>query len=569
MNGAVYNELVVKGGMVVDGTGRPSEPADVRVSNGVITEVGPNLTVGSARTIDASEAYVAPGFIDSHTHLDPSMFWDPFCDPMPQHGVTTVVTGNCSLSLVPVRPDTVQSVSDVFCFIEDMPTASFAEGIPWTWETFAEYRDSIDKNGLAVHAVALLGHSVLRMYVMGDDSWNRAATEEERTLMARVLDESMAAGAFGFSTSRLDVDRHQRPVPSRLADLDELDSLLAVVGARGGHLVEFIPNLLGEHGMDDLEELARACGRRGVTSIWNGLAHSARQPENSKNLMATVRGLRSEGIDVWPMMSPRTVDFRIGWQSSFVFLQFPKSWHRIPNADDDAQRRRLLGDPDWRATARVEWDAVEGQLFPTRSLDRVRLIEVARPELNRWLGHTFSDLAADRGGHPSDVLADWVLENELRPGVVVVGVANSDAEAVAELLVDPDTLVSASDAGAHVQMMCAAGDTTLLLTRHVRDRQDLSVEQAVHELTGRQAEVCGLRSRGYVREGLRADLTVFALEDLAWESDEFVPDLPTGASRLRRPAGGYRFTLADGVVTQEDGELTGALPARVLDSRTA
>jgi len=555
--------------MVIDGTGAPSRLADVRVVEGVITELGRNLNVGSARTIDASGAYVAPGFIDSHTHLDPSMFWDPFCDPMPQHGVTTVVTGNCSLSLVPVRADTVEPVSDVFCFIEDMPTASFAEGIPWNWETFPDYRSSINGEGLAVHAVALLGHSVLRMYVMGEDSWERAATEEERARMARVLDESMAAGAFGFSTSRLDVDRHQRPVPSRLADMEELDSLLAVVGARGGRLVEFIPDLLGEHGLEDLEELARACGRRGVTSIWNGLAHSERQPEHSKSLMATVRRLRAEGIDVWPMMSPRTVDFRIGWQTSFVFLQFPKSWHRIPNADDDAERRRLLSDPTWRAAARHEWDTVTGQLFPTRSLDRVRLIEVARPELNRWLGQTFADLAHERGGHPSDVLADWVLENDLRPGVVVIGVANSDEGAVADLLVDPDTLISASDAGAHVQMMCAAGDTTLLLTRHVRDRGDLSVERAVHELTGKQAEVCGLRSRGLVREGLQADLTVFALDELTWKTDAFVDDLPGGASRLRRPPGGYRYTLADGVVTQDHGELTGALPGAVLDSQIA
>jgi N-acyl-D-amino-acid deacylase len=565
----VNDELVIQGGTVVDGTGGPSRPGDVRVVDGVITEVGRNLGVGSARVIDASGAFVAPGFIDSHTHLDPSMFWDPYCDPMPQHGVTTVVTGNCSLSLVPVRAETIKPVSEVFCFIEDMPSASFAEGIPWTWETFPEYRRAIDERGLSVHAIALLGHSVLRMYVMGEESWERAATASEREAMAKVLDESMAAGAFGFSTSRLDVDRHQRPVPSRLADLEELDSLLAVVGARGGHLVEFIPDLLGERGLEDLEELARACGARGVTSIWNGLAHSARQPEHSKDLMIAVRKLRAEGSDVWPMMSPRTVDFRIGWQTSFVFLQFPKSWHRVPNADDDVERRRLLRDPAWRAVARDEWDGVTGQLFPTRSLDRVRLIEVARPELERWLGRTLADLAHERGGHPSDVLADWVLENELQPGVVVIGVANSDEEAVGNLLIDPDTLVSASDAGAHVQMMCAAGDTTLLLTRHVRDRGDLSVEQAVHELTGKQAQVCGLRSRGYVIVGLRADLTVFALDELAWRTDEFIGDLPTGASRLRRPAGGYRYTLADGVVTQDHGELTGALPGAMLDSRIA
>jgi N-acyl-D-aspartate/D-glutamate deacylase len=182
------------------------------------------------------------------------------------------------------------------------------------------------------------------------------------------------------------------------------------------------------------------------------------------------------------------------------------------------------------------------------------------------MGRSLADLVAERGGHPSDVFAGWVLENAIRPGIVVVGVANGDVDGVAGLLSDPDTLISASDAGAHVQMMCAAGDTTLLLTRHVRDRGDLSVEHAVTELTAKQARVCGITDRGRVEAGLVADLTVFALDELAWHTDEFVHDLPGGAPRLRRPAGGFRYTIASGVPTQEHGELTGALPGGVLDS---
>jgi N-acyl-D-aspartate/D-glutamate deacylase len=196
----------------------------------------------------------------------------------------------------------------------------------------------------------------------------------------------------------------------------------------------------------------------------------------------------------------------------------------------------------------------------------VRFIEVTSPEHEAWLGRTLADLAAARGLHPSDALADWVLANDLRPGVLVVGVANSDVDAVARLLTEPDTLVASSDAGAHVQMMCAAGDTTLYLARHVRDRGDVTVEQAVHELTGKQADVFGFHDRGRVAPGLAADLTVFALEELHWDEDVFVDDLPGGARRLRRPPGGYRYTLANGQVTQEAGELTGACPAGVLDS---
>jgi N-acyl-D-aspartate/D-glutamate deacylase len=344
--------------------------------------------------------------------------------------------------------------------------------------------------------------------------------------------------------------------------------MLEVVQRRRAGLVEFIPNFLGDEGLADLERVSRLCGARGVTSVWNGLVHSKADPSRSVELMRRVRALRSEGIDVWPMMSPRTIDFRIAWDRSAAFVGLPHSWHRIPNAADDDERRRLLEDGDWRAAGRADWDVAKIQMFPTRGLERVRLIEVTRPEHERWLGRSLADLAADRGGHPSDVLADWVLDNDIRPGIVVAGIANSDVDGVAGLLTDPDTLISASDAGAHVQMMCAAGDTTLLLTRHVRERGDLTVEQAVHELTDKQARVCGISDRGRVEPGLVADLTVFALDELEWQPDEFVYDLPGGAPRLRRPPGGYRYTLTSGVVTQEHGRLTGELPGGVLDSTT-
>jgi N-acyl-D-aspartate/D-glutamate deacylase len=264
-------------------------------------------------------------------------------------------------------------------------------------------------------------------------------------------------------------------------------------------------------------------------------------------------------------MSPRTIDFRINWETSMVFM-LQSEWHKIPNAADDTSRAALLRDPAWRDAARAQWDRFERGMFPAKHPERVRFIEVTKPELEPWLGKTLADLVAARGGHPSDVLADWVLENDLRPGVLVTGVANSDVDEVARYLVQPDTLIASSDAGAHVQMMCAAGDTTLLLTRHVRDRGDLSIEQAVHELTGKQADVFGFRDRGRIEPGLAADLTVFALDELHWDEDVFVNDLPGGSRRLRRPAGGFRYTVANGEVTQEDGVLTGATPAGVLDS---
>jgi N-acyl-D-aspartate/D-glutamate deacylase len=561
------SRLLVRGGTVLDGSGGDGRAADVLVVDGRIAEVGTGLDKTGARVLDAAGAYVAPGFIDTHTHLDPSLFWDPACDPMPQHGVTTVLIGNCSLGLVPVRPDAIDEVSKLFCYIEDMPRETFALGIPWTWERYPEYRDAMNRSGLGVHAAPLLGHSVMRMYVMGDDAWDRAATDTERAAIVALLDEGVAAGAFGFSTSYFDSDARSRPVPSRLADHAERAALVEVLGRYGRGFVEFIPRIGSADDPEEMLEFAELCGEHGVVSTINVLVANSRDSDYSRKMMELTRKLRAGGSAFWPQMSPRTIDFRINWETSMVFMMLP-AWHRIPNAVDDAERTRLLQDREWRARAKEEWDRGSPGLFPSAHPERVRIIEVSKPDLEPWLGRTLADLTAARGGHPSDVFADWVLENDLRPGVLVVGVANSDVDEVAKLLVDPDTVVASSDAGAHVQMMCAAGDTTLFLTRHVRDRGDLGVEQAVYELTGKQADVFGFHDRGRLHPGLAADLTVFALDELHWDDDVFVDDLPGGARRLRRPAGGYRYTLANGEVTQEDGELTGALPAGVLHSAT-
>jgi len=555
-------DLVIRGGTVVDGTGRPGFRADVRTSGARIVEVGEHVDATGARVLDAGGAIVAPGFIDSHTHLDPTMFWDPLCDPMPQHGVTTALVGNCSLGLAPVRPELVAGVTDVFCYIEDMPPHAFDVAIPWTWETFEQYRDVIDGMGVTLNTAVLIGHSILRMYVMGEDAWTRVATGAEIAEMAAVLDASMAAGAFGFSTSTFDEDSRSRPVPSRLADDEEMRALLGVTGRHRG-FVEFIPGLGTPDAAPDLRHFGGLCRETGVTCVVNGIVHHATRKIHEL-MMPVVRELRASGASVWPLISPRTVDLRINWERSMMFMRMPKGWHRIPNAADDAERRSLLTDPQWRAVARQEWDEVDTGFFPVRDLNRARLVGVTRPEHERFLGRPMTDLVAERGGHPSDVLADWVLDNDLRPGVLCIGMANFDTAGVAELLADDDVLVSSSDAGAHVQMMCAAGDTTLLLTRHVRDRGDFTLEAAVHELTGKQADVLGFSGRGKVADGLAADLTVFALDELDWADDVFVDDLPGNARRLRRPAGGYRYTVAAGEVTQEDGKLTGSRPAGVL-----
>jgi len=355
-------------------------------------------------------------------------------------------------------------------------------------------------------------------------------------------------------------------VPSRAADATEVDALLDVIAAAGRGLVEIVPALLDPvDAKAAVEDLARRCGARGIPLTWTGFTHSETNPASTKAWVDLARRLQSEGVEFYPQLSPRTVDFRLNWDSSMLFMSMPQGWHRVIAARGE-EKRNLLGDPAWRAAARDEWDHVEKAMFPHRRPELVRFVEVQGVGNEPWLGRTLAELVGERGGHPSDVFADFVLANDCRPGVVAQGMANTDVAGMGRTLADPAVLISSSDAGAHMQMLCSSGDTTLVLTRHVRERADLTLPQAVHELTGRQAEVFGFHGRGVIAPGNVADLVVFALDELHYDADEFVHDLPGGGSRLRRPEGGYRATFVNGVAVQVGGVLTGALPGRVIGS---
>lgn len=557
--------LIIRGGDVVDGTGAAAVRADVRVRDGRIVEVAADLRPEGEQEIDASGAVVTPGFIDTHAHTDPQVFWDPSLDPEPLHGVTTMLVGNCSLSLFPVNESTRGDVSDLFAYIEDVPRHLFDDAVPWTWTDYAGYRDAVDASGTGTNIAALMGHSPLRLAVMGPSAWTDEATPEQIAQMAALLAEAMRQGAWGLSTSFLDVDQHGRPVPSRAASNEEFEALFDAIASSGHGLVEMVPGLLQGEPQVRLTELSLRAGQRGLPLTWTGFTYSDSNPATTQAWIDLAADLAAQGARMYPQLSPRTVDFRLNWDSSMMFMSMPDGWHRVIAARGDG-KRALLEDPAWRAAARDEWDRTERALFPHRRPETVRFVEVVGEENQPWLGRTLAELIAERGGHPSDVLADFVLANDCRPGVVAVGVANADVDGVARTLADPAVLISSSDAGAHAQMLCASGDSTLLFTRHVRERGDMTLEQAVHELTGRQAEVFGFHGRGVVAPGAVADLAVFALDELHYDADVFVHDLPGGGARLRRGEGGYRATVLGGVPVQLGGEPTGALPGRVISS---
>jgi N-acyl-D-amino-acid deacylase len=548
------NGILIRGGTVLDGTGAPPWQGDVRILDGRITEVGLGLGAHGEQQLDAGGAYVAPGFIESHTHLDPSLFWDGACDPLPQHGVTSALIGNCSLSLAPIHPEHVAGISELFCYIEDIPVESFAQGIPWDWQTYPEYRRRISGLDLTLTINDLVGHSLLRLWVIGPAAWERRSTDEEINQMVGVLEAALDVGAMGLSSSIFDRDADGRAVPSALSDDRELTALIDLLGRRR-KVLEFIPEVRTDQWIDDVDRFAGLCGPRQVPLTYNGISCDTARPGWFAKALDQAERFASIGTQIVPQISPRPIDIQVNWGGGMSFSYLP-AWHAMIQAGR-SDKAAMLADPEWRVGARADWDNIQSNIIPNRSPERIMLIDVAHPELAPWVGRSLADLSADRGDHPSDALADWVLQNDLRPGVMSKAIRNDHVDDVAAAIIHPLSLVSNSDAGAHLNMFSGAGDGTLLLTKFVRERHDLSIEQAVHELTGRQAAVLGLEGRGVISPGSWADVTVFDIDELHWSEPTIEADLPGGGTRLRRPEGGYRYTIANGVMTQEQGILTG------------
>jgi len=560
-------DLLVRGGRVVDGTGAPATEADVRIRDGIVAEVGPRLPDEGEPVLDADGACVTPGFIDIHTHFDGSVWWDPDVDPMPLHGVTSVVTGNCAISLAPLNTEDRSALVDMFCYIEDLPVAAVSGAVPWSWTTWAGYRDAFNANGAACNVAPLVGHNNLRMAVLGQESFERPATEEERAQLVELVVECIEAGAFGVSLSFVDLDSKRRRVPSRVAAPEELTDLAGALASTGRGLVQYVPRFMRTDGyLKDLDRVDRPCRQFGVTQTYAPLLTGRRSREMTDAVMDRTRALRADGAAVWPQLSPRSgFDTRVAVVGSPAQYAGMPAWAELADASPPA-RTALLGDPAWRARAREDWESTAFTLFPKHSLGRFRVSEVPNPELAAFEGRPFAAVLEAWGGHPADVLARWVLETDAEPCLVNPGTTDADFDRLGELLDADDTLVGASDAGAHALLFCGAGDTTLLLTRHVRERGDLTLERAVHKLTGMAARAFGIRDRGILSPGQAGDVTIFDLDDLRYADEQLVPDMPGGAKRFTRPWGGYRATVVGGTVTQAGGVPTGAHPGRMLHS---
>ena len=539
--------LVIRGGMVVDGTGAPGYEADVAIEGDRIAEIGDGLTGDTY--LDAEGCVVAPGFVDIHTHYDAQVFWDPALTPSSFHGVTTVVAGNCGFSISPTRPSDRDLVGRTMEKVEDMDPECLAEGIPWEeFETFPQYLDAVRQRGSVLNFAAYIGHTPVRLYVMGEDAADRPAKPEEIAEMVGLVEEAMEAGAAGFATSRAitHLGADGRPIPSRVAERDEIEALAGAVGRSGRGVVA----VNGGEGLTftDCYKLQPSIG---APFTYTALLTF---PGGYHLKSAEIhREYSAKGVDVRPQVSCRPLSFSMTMIEPFT-LNTNHFFAELASGSLD-ERRAAFADPGWREQVNGAWT------LPPR-WETFEVMETARhPEL---VGRTLTDIATERGAEPLDVLLDLAVD-DLETLRVKTIIANDDEEGIAMLLNEPGCVLGLSDAGAHVGQLCDAPLPTDLLGPWARDRGVIELEKAVHKLTQEPAELFGFEGRGVLRAGNFADVVVFDPDTVGPGPLRRVRDFPANSERLTADAPtGMRHILVNGVVTRREEQPVDARPGRVV-----
>ena len=567
-------DLAITGGLVADGTGAALRRADIGVKDGRVVAVDDRVDAATQR-IDASGLVVAPGAIDLHTHYDAQAFWDPTLSPSPLHGVTTVVGGNCGFTIAPLAAsahDEVQATDADYLMrmlsrVEGMPLESLQTGVPWgTWRTTAEFLDRLDGT-LMPNAGFMVGHSALRRVVMHDDATRRTATPTEIDQMKVLLRAGLAAGGLGFtstwSTSHNDHDGV--PVPSRHADRNELIALCSVVSEFEGTQLEFIP-AVGQFDDDTFRLMGAMSAAANRPLNWNLLQVYAQNWELVQHQLAGFDIAAAEGGRVLALTLPDTFRIRLNFTSGFV-LDILDGWDRLM-ALPKHEKLRQLADPAIRA----EWDRMaQGTAGTARAIANwagYRLLETFSDRWKPHEGRIIGDLALELGSTAWDVLADIVVDDDLR--TVIANQDRGQDEATwrrrVEVWRDHRAIVGASDAGAHLDMIDSFSYSTTLLAKAVREHDLMDLAEAVHLLTGAPAALYGLHDRGRVAVGCRADLQVFDPATVGPGPVAMRFDLPGGAGRVYGEAVGMHHVMVNGVPCVEHGELLDARPGRILRS---
>ncbi len=557
-------DLKIVGGTVIDGTGAERFRGDVALRDGRIAAVG-EVSGSAARTVDAEGCVVAPGFIDIHSHYDAQVMWDPILTVSPWHGVTSVVMGNCGFGVAPAKPDNRLLLMQTLENVEGMSLKALKEGLDgWPFESFPEYLDVIETRGTAVNVGAMVGHTAVRLDVMGLDSTERPARPDEVEAMEAIVGEAIAAGALGFSssTSRLHVGFAGKPVPSRLADMaSETIPLAEAVGRNGGGVVQLTNGI--EPDFAAFEKLAHAAG----TVTWTALLTRIGDDSLHERHREQAARQHADRLPIHPQVSCRPLTMEFQFAAPFPFDRLDS--FKPATAADAAGKRRLLADPAFRAAVKRELSedaAREPQTWAlVMALEALEVSACAeRPELE---GRPVPEIAAERGVDPIDLTFDLAVSSALETRFRIP-LANTNESAIATLLTEPFTVLGLSDAGAHASQLCDACFSTHLLGHWVRDKGALTLEQAIDHLCARPAAIFGLAGRGRLAAGCAGDVVVFDPETVAPGPLERVYDLPAGADRLISTPTGVRAVLVNGTVVRRDNETVlgpdDPMPGRLL-----
>ena len=557
-------DLLIKNGFVVDGSGAPRFAADVAVQDGKIVNIG-RINAAAKQTIDAEGHVVAPGFVDGHTHMDAQVFWDPLGSCSCYHGVTTVVMGNCGFTLAPCAQTDADFVFRNLERAEDLSRDAMLTGIDWTWETFPQFLDAVDALPKGINYATYLGHSALRTYVMGERAFSEAATPDELKSMAREVQAAINAGAVGFSTSRTynHLTADDRPVASRIADWQEVSTLVNAMGEAGGGVFELAsetPGLKPERQRDYFERLKRLSIESGCPVTF-GMPGTRLAPEHWRIYYDLAEEVSAAGGRMFIQSHSRHISTLLSFKSHTPFDEWDM-WRDV-RQEPLAKQRALFSDPE------IKRRLVEIAAAPY-SGPRVVGAEARPPEWD-WIylfngigdEQLMSEVAEQRGVHPAEAMIDIALERDFdvffrQP------LANENQDHVLEMMKHPRSVVTFSDSGAHVAQIMDSSLQTHLLSYWVRERQAFTLEEAVRLITYDTASAWGFYDRGLVREGLNADLVIFDPESVHQNMPELVNDLPAGAPRLKQTARGIHSTIVNGEVLLQNNEHSGNLPGHLI-----
>jgi N-acyl-D-amino-acid deacylase len=533
-------DLVVENAMICDGLGNPPLHGSLAVNGGKIVAVGTVHPGRAQETLDAEGLMLMPGIIDTHTHYDAQITWDRLVNPSPALGVTTIIMGNCGFTIAPCRPSDRDLVLRNLTHVEGMSLDTLRAGVHWGFETYPEYLDQLERDGVGPNVAAFVGHSSVRTFVMGEDASRRAATAAEIEEMRGLVVEALRAGAVGFSstTSLQHNGENGIPMPSRLADADEMHALVGSMKEVGRGIFMLTKGAATQ--ISFLESLTRESGRPTLVAA---LLHNPLTPDDVFNDLTSIGAARSRGNRMHGAVSCCPLSFEFTMQSPYPFEGLA-AWKPAMQAHGPEGLRRVYADPAFRESVKSELTTQVRRLF-TADWSKVHVSKTANPKNQFMDGKSVAELSSGSGKSPFDWLLDLSLSEQLQT-VFTAALLNHDEAAVERLLLDPNSVVSLSDAGAHLVFLCDAAFGLHLLGHWVREKQLLTIEEAVRKLTSVPADLFGIRNRGRLAPGAQADMLLFDPKTVGRGPQERVFDLPAEGSRITTPGLGVHGVWVNG-----------------------